>query len=107
MTDLFLDPFFEIRAMPPGHTRPILLHRSNIVSKSQKPEWEKFTLSLSDIKVFPRARYEISTLLTLARVSTHPSMLQSMTSIATAVTTLSENLELLSESGRLVPIAML
>ncbi|KAH3756955.1 hypothetical protein Pelo_11264 [Pelomyxa schiedti] len=41
------DPFFEILVTPPSMGTPILMHRSNVVMKSLKPDWEPFEFNLS------------------------------------------------------------
>eukprot|EP01125_Pyxidicula_operculata_P016134 TRINITY_DN5524_c0_g1_i1.p1 TRINITY_DN5524_c0_g1~~TRINITY_DN5524_c0_g1_i1.p1 ORF type:complete len:3569 (+),score=897.31 TRINITY_DN5524_c0_g1_i1:81-10787(+) len=43
------DPYFTIRAQPRGFTRPILLHRSKVVSKSLEPKWDPFVLTMDDV----------------------------------------------------------
>lgn len=43
-----LDPYFEISLNPPG-TRPIVLYRSEFVSKNLSPTWQPVEISLLDI----------------------------------------------------------
>jgi hypothetical protein len=44
------DPYFEIKCRPPGFTKDITVHRSNVIKSDLNPKWNEFELSVETVR---------------------------------------------------------